>query len=44
MDNWKFEYKEAIIRKKDHKINNFIEAKGIKGMIESFLNYFQKSS
>ena len=41
MDNWKIEYKDAIMRKKNHKISNFIEEKGIKGLLEGFINYFK---
>ena len=42
MNNWKNEYKEAIIRKKDHKLKKFIEDKGIKGMVENFFKLFSK--
>ena len=42
MNKWKKEYKEAIIRKKDHKLKKFIEDKGIKGMVENFFKLFSK--
>ena len=43
IDNWDIGDKDSFMRKKNYKLKNFVEEKGIKGMFNNFLGFFTNS-